>query len=137
MATRNTNQQRVIKEQLRTLANHPTAEQVYAAVHESNPTIGKATVYRVLSRMADEGGALRVKINNGPDCFDHKTHAHYHVRCTKCGRVDDVEIPVEAGIDADAQQASGYMISGHTLQFDGVCPQCQGATNKAFTAQAV
>ena len=125
MATRNTVQREIIAGQLKALANHPTADEVYEAVHAKHPTISKATVYRTLGKLADEGEALRVKINNGADHFDHQVFAHYHVRCTQCGKVDDVMIPVLDEASVAASSASGYKITGHTLQFDGICPACQ------------
>ncbi|MDO4428436.1 MAG: transcriptional repressor [Atopobiaceae bacterium] len=125
MPTRNTVQRQIIAEELRRLANHPTADEVYEAVREEHPGIGRATVYRTLSLLADEGQIGRVRINNGADRFDHRAFEHYHVRCTRCGRVDDVMVPVLDGVDDAASGASGYRITGHTLQFDGVCPACQ------------
>mgnify|MGYP002726933564 FL=1 len=127
MPARQTIQRELIINELRSMANHPTADEVYASIHEKHPTISKATVYRALGRLADEGVILRVKINNGADHFDHQTFAHYHVRCTECGRVDDVEVPVLDGAEKAASRTSDYVITGHTLQFDGICPACQRA----------
>ena len=42
-----------------------------------------------------------------------------------CGRVDDVEVPNLAGLEEEAARTSGNQICGHTLQFDGICPECQ------------
>ena len=127
MAARQTIQRELIKQELCSMANHPTADEVYASVHEKHPSISKATVYRVLGKLADEGEVLRVKINNGADHFDHQTFAHYHVHCTGCGKVDDVMIPVPDGVEQTAAKASDYLITGYTLQFDGLCPACQRA----------
>ena len=125
MSARNTVQRQIIQDALRTLANHPTADEVYDAVHEEHPSVGRATVYRTLGRLADEGEIGRVRINNGADRFDHQSFAHYHVRCTSCGRVDDVMIPLLDNVDEAAEEASGYKITSHSLQFDGICPACQ------------
>lgn len=128
MTSRNTVQRTIIAGALRELANHPTADEVYEAVHEEHPTIGRATVYRTLGRLADESAIGRVRINNGADRFDHRPFAHYHVRCVRCGRVDDVMIPLlSSEVDEAAARASGYQIDGHSLQFDGVCPACQAS----------
>lgn len=127
MPARQTIQRELIINELRSMANHPTADEVYASIHEKHPTISKATVYRTLGRLADEGVILRVKINNGADHFDHQTFTHYHVRCTECGRVDDVEVPVLDGAEKAASRTSDYVITGHNLQFDGICPACQRA----------
>lgn len=125
MASRQTVQRTIIEDEVRTLANHPTADQVYEAVHAQHPSISKATVYRTLNRLSDEGELLKVKINNGADHFDHTAFFHYHVRCLGCGKVDDVMIPILAGIEETASAASGYRVVSHTLQFDGYCPACQ------------
>ena len=125
MTSRNTIQRSIIEDELRRHANHPTADDVYEGVHAGHPSISRATVYRTLNRLADEGTIGRVRINNGADRFDHRSFAHYHVRCTVCGRVDDVMIPLVEGIDERAERATGYRVCGHTLQFDGVCPACQ------------
>ena len=76
MPARNTVQRQIIADALRTLANHPTADEVYEAVHAEHPSVGRATVYRTLGRLADEGVIGRVRINNGADRFDHQTFAH-------------------------------------------------------------
>lgn len=124
MATRNTVQRSIVEEQLFELANHPTADQVYEAVHARYPRVGKATVYRTLNKLADEGVAQRVRINNGPDCFDHQTHLHHHIRCVECGRVEDVAIPVNQELDSETASMTGFKVFGHVLQFDGICPDC-------------
>lgn len=131
MASRHTVQRDIIEGEVMHLANHPTADQVYDAVHEQHPNISKATVYRTLGKLSDEGEIARVKINNGADHFDHQTFPHYHVRCTICGKVDDVLIDQIGSLDNEAAKVSGYNITGCTLQFDGICPACQAAAQKA------
>ena len=137
MPARNTVQRAIIDDALRRLANHPTADEVYEAVRAEHPSIGKATVYRTLNRLSDEGEIGRVRINKGADRFDHQSFSHYHVRCARCGRVDDVMIPLLGeDVNRAAAEVSGYQILGHTLQFDGVCPECQAGEkgNEASTA---
>ncbi len=133
MSARQTIQRQVIQDELCSLANHPTADEVYASVHEKHPTISKATVYRTLGKLADEGEVLRVKINNGADHFDHQTFAHYHVHCLSCGKVDDVTLPQLNGLEQSAAAGSDYVICGYSLQFDGVCPACQRAGKPSET----
>ena len=128
MARRNTVQQKAVACQLSKLhGSHPTADEVYSAVSAEHPTVSKATVYRVLNRMAEEGTALKVNVSDGPDRFDDTLQAHYHVLCTRCGRVDDVEVSsAVASLDLDAAaKAAGYTITGHDLLFRGVCPNCK------------
>lgn len=134
---RHTVQRDIIKQELCSLANHPTADEVYESVHAQHPNISKATVYRTLGKLADEGEITRVKINNGADHFDHQTFKHYHVRCTVCGKVDDVMIPVQESLDEEASEVSGYNVTGCTLQFDGICPACQKAVEQERAGQRI
>ena len=129
MATRNTVQQRIIGEHLRALGNHPTVDEVYGAVRAERPSISKATVYRVLHKMADAGDALRVPVVGGAERFDHRVDSHSHVVCMRCGHVADVEPSTIGCIDVEAvQAASNYASIGYELQFRGVCPDCQAET---------
>ena len=121
---RDTMQRNVICQELNNLGNHPTADQVYNAVHEKYPRISRATVYRTLNRLSDEGLVTRVKVSDGADRFDHQTQQHYHVRCAQCGRVADVNMPNLSLLDTEAARLSGYVVEGHSLLFEGLCPGC-------------
>lgn len=133
MQERNTVQKRLISDQLQRLGNHPTVDEVYSAVREQRPSISKATVYRVLRQMANSGDALRVPIAGVAEHFDHRTDPHYHVVCNVCGRVEDVETSSIGNVNwAEVESASGYEITSHTLQFNGICPTCQMAEKKGF-----
>ena len=123
MQERNTLQKRIVHETLVAMCNHPTADEVAAEVQSTYPSISRATVYRILNKLADSGEALRIRINNGADHFDHQTFPHYHVHCSSCGKVADVKMPVEGLVEL-LKDTSGYKIFGYSLQFDGLCPEC-------------
>ena len=127
MAQRNTVQLSVVDQALQQLANHPTADQVYQLVHESHPSISKATVYRTLNKLVGAGRAGKVLVAEGADRFDHRTCAHSHIRCKVCGRVDDVEVSLQGGAEQQARDSSGYLVEGYSLLFSGTCPACAHA----------
>ena len=85
-------QRESIKEYLSHTTEHPTADTVYLHVREEYPNISLGTVYRNLNLLADIGEALKISTPNGGDRFDGRTHLHYHVVCTSCGNVYDLEI---------------------------------------------
>ena len=132
MSQRNTLQQNIVAAKLHELANHPTADQVYAAVKADYPSISIATVYLILNKMSESGSALKVRINNGADHFDHLAYAHSHIVCSVCGKVSDVEIDsLLQGIDERASElVQGYQVCGHELQFNGICEACQERVKK-------
>ena len=123
---RNTVQKKQVFAALTQLANHPTAEQVYQLVAVDHPNISRATVYRILNNMARDGKILRVPVPDGADHFDHQVHPHYHIKCTGCGKVYDINMPTLPDLNAKAQQyESDIEINGHTIMFYGVCPCCK------------
>lgn len=121
---RNTVQQDIVYRTLCDMHNHPTAEMVFQQVCEQYPAIGRATVFRVLGRMADEGRILRVPNDRGADSFDHNTKEHCHVRCERCGKVDDLLVGKMPDPVADIEDSCGYLITGYTLLYTGVCKEC-------------
>lgn len=127
MAQRNTVQQKIIAGQLAKLhGNHPTADEVYQSMKDEYPSISRATVYRNLNKMSDNGQALKVRVSSGADHFDDTLCPHYHVVCAKCGRVDDVEVDLPSSVteSLDKATAPGFTITGYELLFCGLCSAC-------------
>ncbi len=121
---RNTFQKVLIKETVLSMCNHPTADEVYAEVRERCPLVSKATVYRVLNDLAYNGELNRIKIAGSADRYDKTLCAHYHVKCQVCGSVADVSLPVMTEIVNDVSNTSSYILTGHNLSFEGICPCC-------------
>lgn len=120
-----TTQRQIILEELGKVKTHPTANEVYDMVRKRLPRIGLGTVYRNLELMADSGIILKLEVGGTQKRFDATVEPHYHVRCSSCGRVDDIDIDVQEHIDAKAAEASNYVILGHHIEFTGICQDCR------------
>ncbi len=119
-----TTQRQIILEELAKVKTHPTAGEVYDMVRKRLPRIGLGTVYRNLELMAENGMIAKLEVGGTQKRFDATTEAHYHIRCSCCGRVDDVDIPViDSLVDAAAEHSS-YQILGHRVEFTGICSTC-------------
>lgn len=130
MAERNTMQKEIIRNALCEMANHPTADEVYSFVHERYPTISRATVFRVLNKLAENGNILKVDISNGADHFDHQTFEHYHAHCSICGKVCDVILKPLVIQTENIKAQDDFHVTGYSLQFNGICSQCREENNK-------
>ncbi|KJR97123.1 MAG: Fur family transcriptional regulator [Desulfobulbaceae bacterium BRH_c16a] len=119
-----TTQRQIILEELGKVTSHPTANEVYDMVRKRLPRIGLGTVYRNLELMADSGIILKLEVGGTQKRFDATVAPHYHVRCTSCGKVDDIDIEVQSQINQVAENSSNYMILGHHIEFSGICPKC-------------
>lgn len=125
-----TTQRQIILEELAKVKTHPTANEVYDMVRKRLPRIGLGTVYRNLELMAESGVILKLEVGGTQKRFDATTELHYHIRCLDCGKVDDIELPVQSNINDIAAQASDYSILGHHIEFSGKCSECsQKMTN--------
>jgi Fur family ferric uptake transcriptional regulator len=122
-----TNQRQVILEELRKVTTHPTASELYDMVRQRLPRIGLGTVYRNLELLSDCGIIKKLETGGEQKRFDGNTGPHYHIRCNKCGRVDDIHIPLFEDLDAQAANCCNYTILGHHIEFSGICANCNGA----------
>ncbi|MBB5347661.1 transcriptional repressor [Desulfoprunum benzoelyticum] len=120
-----TTQRQIILEELAKVTSHPTANEVYDMVRKRLPRIGLGTVYRNLELMADSGVILKLEVGGTQKRFDATVYPHYHIRCSQCGKVDDINIPVQPHINDAAAVASSYEVIGHHIEFTGVCSDCQ------------
>ena len=128
MQERQTKQKQIIYDALKTL-DHPTATEVYGYVHETFPTVSRATVFRVLGGFAANGKALELKAAGDEVRYDYNVMPHYHARCDQCGRVADVMargIPAE-GLSVTAE--NDFEVRGYSVEFFGTCRACRGICN--------
>lgn len=119
-----TPQRRVILEELQRVHTHPTADAVYDAVRRRMPGISLGTVYRSLERLSEQGLIRKIHSAGAQQRYDGIPGEHYHVRCTGCGRIDDLHIRPIAAVTRAVSGISDFTITGHTLEYSGLCPEC-------------
>lgn len=122
-----THQREIILDELKALKSHPTADELFELVRKRLPRISLATVYRNLEWLCQQGIIQKIEVGGRQKRFDGNADLHYHIRCTSCGRVDDVEMPPVAALERNLSKKSGYAIKGHRLEFWGTCPACAKA----------
>lgn len=122
---RNTIQKEIILSIIKKLDGHATANEIYEKVNEEFPTIGKSTICRNLDRFVDQGLIAKREIPNGPSVYDPIVTDHYHVKCTECNRVFDVDMEFIWDLESSIGDKRGFIISGHEITFSGICPDCR------------
>ncbi len=121
---RMTKQRRVVLEEVQKAHSHPTAGQVYELVRRRMPRISLATVYRSLEALAEQGMLRKLEMGGTQRRFDGDLYVHQHVRCVLCGRVENVEVELPPQV-AVPEQKRGFEVTGCTIEYLGVCPECQ------------
>lgn len=117
-----TPQRRAVLRHLDGNLEHPTAAAIFAAITRDFPVTSRATVYNTL-QLLTELGAVRVLQLEGEDelRYDPNTSLHHHLRCTSCGRLEDIAGErVEVRLDGQGVAAEA--------RFSGHCSACATAT---------
>jgi Fe2+ or Zn2+ uptake regulation protein len=109
---------------LHSTKSHPTAAWIYESLKPEMPDLSLGTVYRNLKILEIQGKLQVLHSGSGFDRFDGDIRPHYHLLCTRCGAVEDVDLPVQHELEEKAKALLGHRISGHRLDFFGLCTNC-------------
>ena len=122
---RPTRQRRAVVEALASFADFRSAQEIHELLGSRGETVGLATVYRTLQRLADAGEVDMLRTEDGEAIYRRcSTSHHHHLVCRVCGRTVEVEGPtVERWADAVAGE-HGFTDVSHTLEIFGTCPEC-------------
>ena len=123
---RKTKQREVIVEELTRLRTHPSADELYAIVKKRLPRISLGTVYRNLDLLSREGVVRRLEVGGSQMRFDGDIDAHRHIRCIRCGRIDDLAGASKPNAcDRSVVKGTGYRVLERRVEFLGICPACR------------
>jgi Fe2+ or Zn2+ uptake regulation protein len=120
-----TSQRLVLHRVLRDLGRHATAEEVLQAAAPHLPGLSLPTVYATLDLFEQLGVARRIDGAGTAVLYDPRTDAHQHFRCRRCGRVIDVEAPVDERRLIAVARAAGLGVDGVEVTLRGVCGDCE------------
>jgi Fe2+ or Zn2+ uptake regulation protein len=110
---------------LRGADRHLTAEELLDEVAGKLPGVSLPTVYATLELFEELGLVRRVATEAGPALFDSRTDEHQHVVCRSCGRVQDLETPVDDDRARHAARAAGFEPEHTDVVLVGLCADCR------------
>lgn len=101
-----------------------TAEAIYQEVlREVHMSV--STTYRTLAVLSEKHILLKNLSQDGKAYYQMNNHRHqHHLICTVCNEIVPVDdCPLEA-LERALTDKTGYIITGHNLEFMGICPRC-------------
>ncbi|MCR4946735.1 MAG: transcriptional repressor [Lachnospiraceae bacterium] len=128
-----TKQHRLLIEYLQTVPGmHITANDVCAYFEERGAGISKATIYRQLEGLVDEGIINKYIVDgSSPACFEYVgAHAHadkdicFHCKCEKCGKLIHLHCDELEEIQAHLYEKHRFKMDPVRTVFYGLCEQC-------------
>jgi Fur family peroxide stress response transcriptional regulator len=120
-----TEQRKVILEAVLDLDDHPTADQVHAAVVRRDPGVSRATVYRSLEGLARLGIVARACHPGRAVRYDSRTTQHHHMICLRCDEILDFTDERLDALPLPDMSPLGFEVSGLQVQLRGVCRRCR------------
>ena len=111
---------------------HMSSEELYEIVKAKDPSVGRATVYRMLKLMKEAGLAHEVDFGEGVSRYEHKYgHAHHdHLICLRCGRTREVVDEGIEGLQEKLASKYGFSLTSHKMDLYGLCPECRKKQKK-------
>lgn len=127
-----TPQRIAILEYLEGNREHPSAEVIYRSVSRRFPTMSFATVYNTLELLVSKGRVTELSIDVGKKRFDPDTLPHHHLICRHCRSIEDVF--EDFSLEISKGSSTGFEITGHHIEFYGVCPACKNSETSVQAA---
>jgi Fur family transcriptional regulator, peroxide stress response regulator len=118
-------QQKAIIRVLKSTKTHPSAEWIYEQVKRELPDIGLATVYRNLRILRESGQVVELHGIKGSARYDGNTDIHHHFFCIGCGKILDLNIPVDLAIEDNVIKETGLKVTRYHIELGGLCLECQ------------
>lgn len=120
-----THQRLAIYEYLLASKRHPSAEEIYEALHEKIPAMSLATVYKTLDVLVDMGLAVKLGFGDDVNRYDGDPEPHINLVCVLCKRFVDKEEDALEEIAHAAARATGFSLLSQRHELYGLCPECQ------------
>lgn len=96
-------------------------------------SIGKSTVYREISRLADDGFIRKYPDSAGGFLYQYSgrhCHEHFHLRCVSCGKIVHLDCHMMNGICAHINDEHDFEIDMSRTVLYGLCGDCKGENIK-------
>jgi Fur family ferric uptake transcriptional regulator len=121
------NQQRIL-ELLQGQSQALSAQAIYLRLKELRQEVGLATVYRALEVLKKNGAIQARLLPNGEAVYSGLLYDRHHLTCLRCNcSIPLGDCPVQ-DLEHHLHLAHKFQIYYHTLEFFGLCQNCQDPT---------
>ena len=133
MATRGAYQTKQREAVIRLFRQRPesclTAQEAYEALEGQGAAIGKTTVYRVITRLWEDGALRRYAPHERGEAARFQLNpckeSHLHLRCVECGAMSHLRCEEAEAFREHLTKRHGFCLDeGQTLLY-GRCQSCQ------------
>jgi Fur family ferric uptake transcriptional regulator len=117
--------QQLLLAQLKLADRELSGQDLHALLRQGPQPMGLATVYRHL-RQLQQRGLIRCRhLPSGEALFAPVERDEHHLTCVDCGTTLLLEHCPMHNVELHGEQADGFQLLFHTLEFFGLCSACQ------------
>ena len=102
-------------------------EELLQEVRSSLGSADYSSVFRAVSAFEKQGMLDRIDLGDGKARFEVREDHHEHIRCERCGLIQEVPVCVLDDAAAKVQSLTGYRVTSHQVVFGGLCRDCGAA----------
>ncbi|RPJ08380.1 MAG: transcriptional repressor [Spirochaetaceae bacterium] len=106
---------------IRNSHDHPTASLIHDSLKKVLLLTSLGNVYRNIIILTQGGRIQSRDFGDGLEHYDAIMDFHYHFICGQCGQISDFQVPAQENVIAQAQKNTKHKITGHTMNFFGIC----------------
>jgi Fe2+ or Zn2+ uptake regulation protein len=121
----------LVHRHVRRAASHVTPERLHAELSPQLPSLSPATIYGTLDLLDELGLVRRVSTPRGGTVYDSRVDEHHHVICRSCGRIEDLDAPLDTAAVERAARRAGFRVDAGQLAINGLCAACRAEAERS------
>ena len=110
-------------------SDHLHASDLLRLAREEDERIDRATVYRTLALLKEEGLVEELDLLHFGSSEHHYElrdgKGHVHIGCKKCGRIQELRTELVSSLEIQIRQATGYDVDSIRIEVSALCSECK------------
>ena len=124
-----TRQRALILSFIKESSSHLTVYDIVEGLKLQGVNVGKATVYRALERLCEDGTVRKFVIDEKSGaCYQYARDAecanHFHLKCIRCGKLIHLSCSFMSEMESHILKEHNFMVSSGKTVIYGVCSHC-------------
>ncbi len=100
--------------------------EILLKLKRENLNPNKTTIYREIEFLTNLDLVSGVDFGEGKKRYESSKEHHHHIVCVNCKKVKDVKMEKDLELfNAKIAKQAGYKPASHSLEFFGLCANCQ------------
>lgn len=110
-------------------SRHVTVDDVVDHLKQSGNPVGKATVYRYMDKLVNQGDVRKFLLEDSSACYQYAANkeecaGHFHLKCITCKKLIHLNCDFMNGIEQHILKEHHFQVDSSRTVFYGQCEDC-------------